>query len=152
LKGGRAAPLVPGEVRRLGLVLASACLGLVVSGTFVTAAGPHPGGSDVRRLGELDTALAVHVRATAVFGCALLFVLGYLAARRERSPRLFRASLGLVGLVVLQMAVGETQYRAHLPWWLVLVHVALAAAVWAATVAVVTVFFRPPASFAEHRA
>src|SRR5919197_475640 len=82
LETGRAAPLVPGEVRWLGIVTAVSLLGLLVSGTFVTAAGPHPGGEDVRRLGSLSTALYVHVRVTAVFGCAFLFLLGYLEARR----------------------------------------------------------------------
>ena len=31
----------PGELQRAGLVLAGACLALVVTGTFATAAGPH---------------------------------------------------------------------------------------------------------------
>jgi hypothetical protein len=45
------------------------------------------------------------------------------------------------------MAVGELQYRLELPWGIVAVHVALAAAVWAATVGLVTVVWRPPATF-----
>jgi len=149
LERGRAAPLVPREVRRLGLVFAASALALVVSGTFVTAAGPHSGGSDIRRLGTLSTALYVHVRVTALFGCVFLFLLGYLAARRERSPLLFRASLGLLGLVLGQMAIGEIQYRTHLPWPLVLVHVAVAGAVWGGTVALATLFWRPLAAFAR---
>lgn len=148
LERGRAEPLVPVELRRAGLVLAAACLALVVTGTFATAAGPHSGGADIRRLGTLDAALWVHVRTTALFGCVFLFCLGYLTARRARSPRLFGVALGLLGLVLVQMAVGEIQYREHLPWWLVLVHVALAAAVWAWTVVLVTIFHRPPAALA----
>ena len=45
--------------------------------------------------------------------------------------------------VVLQMAIGETQYRTHLPWWLVLVHVTLAATVWAVLTAFVYSLWRP---------
>jgi heme A synthase len=41
------------------------------------------------------------------------------------------------------MAIGETQYRTHLPWWLVLIHVGLAGAVWAGIVALATLFRRP---------
>jgi heme A synthase len=41
------------------------------------------------------------------------------------------------------MALGDLQYRTHLPWGLVLVHVAVAATVWAATVAFVTLMWRP---------
>jgi cytochrome c oxidase assembly protein subunit 15 len=149
---GVSAPLVPGELRRLGLVLVAACLGLVVTGTFVTAAGPHPGDSaDVRRLGTVPDTIWVHVRVTALFGCALLFLLGYLAARRRQAPQLFKLGLVLLALVLLQMAVGEFQYRTELPWGLVLVHVALAAAVWAVTVAFAAVLWRPPLPLAAPR-
>jgi heme a synthase len=146
LAAGRAELGLPKELRRLGLVVAATCLILVVSGTFVTAAGPHPGdSSDVERLGTLDDTLWVHVRVTALFGSALLLVLGYLAARRERWPRLFRAGLAVLGIVLAQMAIGELQYRLELPSGIVAVHVALAAAVWAATVALVAAFWRTPA-------
>jgi cytochrome c oxidase assembly protein subunit 15 len=140
---------VPRELRRLGLVLAAACLALVVSGALTTAAGPHPGdSSEVERLGTLDDMLWVHVRVTALFGCAFLLLLGYLASRRDRGPRLFRAGLAVLGLVLVQMGVGELQYRLELPWALVAVHVALAAAVWAATVGLVAALWRTPAALA----
>jgi len=134
---------VPGELRRAGLVLAAACLALVVTGTFSTAAGPHSGDPDVGRLWMLDNAMWVHVRAAGLFGLALLFVLGYLVARRARSPRLFRIGLVVAALALAQSAVGELQWQTELPWGIVLVHVALAAAVWSATVVLVTLFHQP---------
>ena len=140
---GHSEPLVPRELARVGVVLTAACLGLVVSGAFVTAAGPHSGGSDIERLGNPTVALVFHAGATAIFGSALVFVVGYLAARRSRAPRLFRAALGLVVLVLVQMGLGELQYRLDLPWVLVLVHVFTAAGVWIATVALATLFWRP---------
>jgi cytochrome c oxidase assembly protein subunit 15 len=143
---GHVPPLVPEELRRFSPALAAAAFALVVSGTFATAAGPHSGGERVVRFGRLDVMLVVHAGAVAAFGLTLVFALGYLAARRERSPRLFRLAAGLVGLVLVQMGLGELQYRTHLPWWLVLVHVSLAAAVWAWTVALVTLVRRPLAS------
>ena len=133
----------PGELRRAGLVLAGACLALVVTGTFATAAGPHSGDPDVGRLWVLDNAMWVHVRAAGLFGLALLFVLGYLVARRARSPRLFRIGLVVAALALAQSAVGELQWQLELPWGIVLVHVALAAAVWSATVVLVTLFHQP---------
>ena len=146
VKDGEAPSLVPREIRRLGLVLVAACLGLVVSGTFATAAGPHSGGGKhIQRLGRLEPLVYVHAVVVAVFGCAFLFTIGYLASRREQAPRLFRFALAVLALLVLQMAIGEAQYQTHLPWWLVLVHVGLAATVWAGTVALVTLFWRPPA-------
>lgn len=149
----RAAPsgagMVPGELRRAGYVLAAACLALVVTGTLATAAGPHSGDPDVGRLWVLDDAMWVHVRAAGLFGLALLFVLGYLAARRAQSPLLLRAGLVLGGLSIAQAAVGELQWQTELPWGIVLVHVALATAVWAATVVLVTLFHRPLRSVAD---
>lgn len=145
---GIAPPLVPRELQLAGLVLAASGFALVVSGALATAAGPHAGdSSEIERLGTPVTSVAVHAVVTAVFGSAFVFVLGYLAARRQRSPRLFTVALGVLALLLVQVAVGETQYRSGLPWWLVLVHVAIASAVWVGIVALVTLFFRPPASF-----
>jgi heme A synthase len=79
----------------------------------------------------------------AVFGLALVFVVGYLAANRARARLLFRLALGLVGLVLVQMGIGDLQYRTHLPWWLVLVHVAVAAAVWSWTVVLAALLWQP---------
>ena len=143
---GRAEPLVPLELRRLGLVVGAAALALLVTGTLATAAGPHSGGgtTHVSRLWRFQPVIFIHAGAVAVFGVGLVFVLGYLAARRERSPRLFRLGLAVLGLLGVQMILGEIQYRTHLPWGLVLAHVGLAAAVWALLVAFVTVLWRPP--------
>ena len=134
----------PRELRIGGVVLALACLALVLTGTLVTGAGPHSGDPDViERLWNLPDALYLHVRITAVFGCVFLFVLGYLVARRSLAPRLFRFSLVLLTVVIAQMAVGELQWRLELPWGIVALHVALAAAVWALTVALVAMLWRP---------
>jgi heme a synthase len=117
------------------LALVPATLALVVSGTLVTAAGPHSGGEDIPRVGNLIDAVHVHMGATAVFGITFLSVLALLLVERSRA----RAELGLacVALLLLlgQVAVGEVQWRGGLPWGLVLVHVTLATGVWVAVVA-----------------
>jgi heme a synthase len=136
----------PGWARRAALVLVAACGVLVVTGTLATAAGPHSGGPDIRRFGLLTEAMHVHVRATAVFGILFVGALAYLVARRDRFPGLLLGALVLLGLLLVQMAVGEIQWRTRLPWGVVLVHVALAAAVWAVTVVLAVLFYRPLAS------
>jgi cytochrome c oxidase assembly protein subunit 15 len=153
LARGGAEPLVPQELRRAGLLVGAAAFGLFVTGTLATAAGPHSGGgaTHVHRLWRLQPLIFVHAGAVAVFAAGLVFVLGYLAARRERSPRLFALGLAVLGALLVQMAIGEIQYRTHLPWPLVLVHVGFAAAVWALVVAFVTVLWRPPAALAPGR-
>jgi cytochrome c oxidase assembly protein subunit 15 len=147
---GRAEPLVPLELRRLGLGVATAGLALLVSGAFATAAGPHSGGGTehVGRLARLEPVVYVHAGVVAVFGCSFLFLLGYLAARRQRSPRLFAAALAVLGVLLVQVGLGELQYHLHLPWYLVLVHVGVAATAWLGIVALVSAFWRPPASLA----
>ncbi len=143
---GRAEPVVPLELRRFALVVAGAALALLVTGTLATAGGPHSGGGaeHVDRLWRLQPLIYVHAGAVAVFGLGLVFLLGYLAARRERAPRLFAFGAAVLGLLVVQMILGELQYRTHLPWPLVLAHVGLAGAVWALLAAFVTVLWRPP--------
>lgn len=145
LERGRDEPVVPEWVRFGGLALAAVCVVLVVTGTLVTAAGPHAGDPDVvDRLWRLTEAMWLHVRASAAFGIGFLALFVYLWRGRPRTDRLLRVAAGLLGLVLVQMAVGEIQYRNELPWWLVLVHVSLAAAIWAVTVALVTLMWRPP--------
>jgi len=147
LRDGRSPPLVPMELRRLALVFAGAGFVLIVSGTFATAAGPHSGGGrHIGRFGSLEPTVYVHGAFVGAFLLSFLFAIGYLAAYRERSPALFRLGLGVLGLLLIQMGVGEIQWRTKLPWELVLAHVALAAAVWAGTVTLATLFFRPPRS------
>ena len=149
LRHGATAALVPRELQRVITLAAAAALVLLVSGTIATASGPHPGDSSkVHRLWRLGSAIYVHAGATAVFGTCFVFTLGYLAARRSRSPRLFLAAIGLLGLLLVQMAIGETQYRTHLPWWLVLIHVGIAGAVWTGIVALAALFRRPLSWFA----
>jgi cytochrome c oxidase assembly protein subunit 15 len=143
LEEGHADVRLSPELRRAGVVLATACLALVVTGTFATAAGPHSGDPDVGRLGSLDDAMWVHVRAAGLFGLTLVFVLGYLVARRTQAPRLLTVGGAVAGLALAQSAVGELQWQTELPWGIVLVHVALAAAVWAAVVVLAALFFRP---------
>ena len=81
-----------------------------------------------------------------------MFLIGYLFSRRATMRPYFIATSGLAGLVLVQMAIGEIQYRTHLPWWLVLVHVAVAATVWACTVALVASMWRPPAAIQKRSA
>ena len=141
---GRVEP-APRWLRLVGLVLALSCGVLVVTGTLSTAAGPHPGDSaDIDRFWNLLDAVYLHVRATAAFGLCFLLLLTWLVRNRERAGVLGPGAVGLLVLLLVQMSVGELQWRNELPWWLVLIHVGLAAAVWAWTVGLVTALWRPP--------
>jgi heme a synthase len=119
----------------LAAALVPSALVLVVTGALVTAAGPHSGGEDIRRIGDPENALYAHIGSTAVFGVTFLalVVALALAADRFRADRALAA--GVLAVLVLQMVIGEVQWRTELPWWLVLMHVTLATAVWAGVVA-----------------
>jgi heme a synthase len=120
----------------LALVLVPCTLALVVSGTLVTAAGPHSGGERIRRYGLLPDALHVHVGAVAIFAIVYLGLVVSLHRARPAVPR-ERELAGLVlAALLLQMLIGDIQWRTHLPWGLVLVHVALGTAIWAGVVAI----------------
>ena len=134
---------LPAALRGLAVLVGAAAAVLVATGTLATAGGPHPGsfgGTNVERIGTFGTSVWWHVRATAVFGVSLALLLVWLARRRSR---LLRFGALVVGVLAVQMAVGEIQYRTELPWWLVLVHVTLAATLWAATAALVVSLWRP---------
>jgi cytochrome c oxidase assembly protein subunit 15 len=149
---GRIEPLVPLELRRLGIVFTAACFVLIVSGSLATAAGPHSGGGKadkIDRVGRLDPFVYAHGAVVGIFLITFLFSLGYLAARRERAHRLFLLGAAVFAVLLLQMGLGELQWRTHLPWGLVLVHVFLAASVWVGTVALATLFWRPNVHLAD---
>jgi cytochrome c oxidase assembly protein subunit 15 len=137
---GRERTRLPLWVPRLGVLVGLAGAVLIVSGTLATAAGPHPGSVVVRRLWSFQPAIYWHVRATAVFGIAFAILLVWLV--RNRAPQV-RGALVLLGLLAVQMVIGEIQYRTQLPWWLVLVHVTMAVTVWAALTAFVFSLWRP---------
>jgi heme a synthase len=146
LELGPAREPLPRPARTGALVMVAACLALVVTGTIATAAGPHPGSADVSRLWHLHAAVYVHVRATAVFGVTFLVLAVYLWRRRDRWPVLVEGTAIVLGILILQMAIGELQYRTHLPWGLVLVHVSIASALWASVVALASLLRRPIAT------
>jgi cytochrome c oxidase assembly protein subunit 15 len=128
-----------------------ACAALVVTGAVATASGPHPGADEqVERLGiAITDTVYVHVRVAAVFGIGVLVVGWFLYKLRWRYPGAFALWGSLLGVLVAQAILGEVQYRTALPWGLVLIHVALAATIWALTVALAYALWRPPTRLAR---
>jgi heme a synthase len=112
---------------------------VLVTGTLVTAAGPHAGDRSpsrtVPRLKvEITTLVHMHSSLLEIY-LALLVGLGFgLFAVGATRPILLRLGV-LLGLVCLQAAVGTTQYFTGVPAALVAIHVAGAAACTAATAA-----------------
>ncbi|HEU5245258.1 MAG TPA: COX15/CtaA family protein [Gaiellaceae bacterium] len=143
-----AAPTLPALARAGSAALLVAISVLVVSGTVATAAGRFPGnnGADVvPRLGSFYPAVYWHVRAVAAFGIVFLVLAGWAWLRRAEFPWLPRACAGLLAILIVQMGIGEAQYRTYgsVPWWVVVVHVATAALLFAWTVGLAARVWRP---------
>lgn len=102
--------------------------GLLIAGTFVTAAGPHAGDADTPRLG-------VAVRTIAMVHSGFLFAfLATLAAlgwylRGHRGETVWRRYLTLLAVVAAQGCLGFVQYWTGVPEVLVSLHVLGAASV-----------------------
>jgi cytochrome c oxidase assembly protein subunit 15 len=126
--------------RRLGLLAwfsVAAYLALITSGSFVTAAGPHPGSSTtpIERLGNFYDSVYWHVRVATTFTVVFVAVSVWLWRRFRGTGAQRLAAVGLV-LLACQAAVGEYQYRNGLPWYVIAVHVAIAATLLIVVVAV----------------
>jgi heme a synthase len=112
---------------------------VLVTGTLVTAAGPHAGDRSpsrtVPRL-KVEITTLVHMHSSLLIAYLALLVglgCGLLAVGADRA---IMARLAvLLGLLLLQAAVGTTQYFTGVPPALVALHVAGAAACTAATAA-----------------
>jgi cytochrome c oxidase assembly protein subunit 15 len=142
----RARSDVPPYVRWGGVIVGLAVTVLVISGTLATASGPYPGSfgsKPVPRVWSFQPAVYWHVRATAVFGISFALLLIWLARHHSRHTRW---ALALLGVLAVQMTIGEVQYRTQLPWWLILVHVTMAATVFATAFSFAYRLWRPPAT------
>ena len=137
LDGAKSELAIPGLA-----VVVVALLGLtaVVTGTVVTATGPHAGDENAIRFGFAIHSVARVHGSTVV---ATLAAIAYLLWRtRGRDSHFESAVAKLLGVGMMQGIVGYVQYLADVPALLVAVHIALAALVWLALVDVVWIAFR----------
>ena len=129
---GAAVPVVSEHVRSLIRLLFGAAALVVLTGTVVTASGPHAGDDQAQRLDFVVRDVArVHSGAVLVLLALLLVVLRWLWNERAPAPVRDAAAVLLVA-VVAQGAVGYTQYFTGVPALLVGVHIVGALAVWIA--------------------
>ena len=133
------APVVPNALRQLTMLTAAVLALQLITGTFVTGAGPHAGDTSIsqpvpRLHVEITTLVHVHA-ALLVAYLSLVVALGFaLLAVRARRPLLVRLSV-LLALLCAQGLIGTVQFFTGVPAALVALHVAGAAACTAATAA-----------------
>jgi heme a synthase len=129
--------VVPPPLRWLTALTAVALAAVLVTGTLVTAAGPHAGDKSIDRpvprlMIEITTLVHMHSSLLVAY-LSLVVALGF-ALLAVRAPRAVMIRLGvLLALVLAQGLVGAVQFFTGVPAALVAVHVAGAAACTAAT-------------------
>jgi cytochrome c oxidase assembly protein subunit 15 len=134
---------VDSRILSYGRVLLALVTIVVVTGTVVTNTGPHAGDKHAKRFDLfLPEVARVHGIAVMVFLLAVLGLL-YAAHRAGALPRLQRSITVLLVLLVAQAAVGYTQYFTGVPPLLVGIHIAGAAAVFTATLALYLRMYQP---------
>lgn len=131
--------LIPAPLRALTALSGVNLAAVLITGTLVTAAGPHAGDRSATRTVprlKVEVATLVHVHSSLLVAyLALVVGLGFgLLAVRATRPVLRRLGVLLV-LLCAQAAVGTAQYYTGVPAALVAAHVAGAAAATAATAA-----------------
>ncbi|MEP7016653.1 MAG: COX15/CtaA family protein [Actinomycetota bacterium] len=114
--------MVRNEVRSLAWVTTALGAFILVLGTVVTGSGPHSGDAATPRFGFDPRTIAwLHADAVMLFaGLVVAVLLAVHLTATDSRPR--RAWHSVLGVTVLQGAIGYTQYLTGLPEALVLVH------------------------------
>jgi cytochrome c oxidase assembly protein subunit 15 len=111
----------------------------ILAGTIATASGPHAGdheGELVQRFdfegtGTLEWVVQRHAAIAAVYGFAAVAV-WFLLRRQDGERRALTPLTVVIGLLVLQGAIGGLQWSLELPAGLVWIHIAIAVGNWLA--------------------
>ncbi len=126
----------PRAARWSAVAAACAMAVVLVTGTMVTGAGPHAGDAEAGMSGRLDVDIDVmaHVHGYLMYAYLLCTFVTVVLLTRYRAPeRARRAGLVLLGMIVVQAAIGIAQYRLGVPRWSVPMHIAMSSVVVACT-------------------
>ncbi|WP_370449961.1 heme A synthase [Cellulomonas sp. PhB143] len=120
---GPPVPVVTPRLRALGTTLSVLTVPVVVLGVIVTGAGPHSGDDEIAYRIAVDPALMTKFHAASVWLFLAVLVATLVVAVRTAAPGTVRRSLWLLlGITLLQGAIGYVQYFTGLPWVLVGLH------------------------------
>ena len=138
------ATALPAAVRALALALLVATTVVVILGVIVTGSGPHSGDADASHRLPFDVRTVSWMHADSV-----LFFLGLLvglitALHLVRAPRRLRSlAWAVLGVSLVQGAIGYGQYFAGVPWLMVVFHVIGAVLLWSLVCLLVLQVRRP---------
>ena len=114
---------LPSPLLRNVYVLLVFAVVTLVTGTVVTATGPHAGNEDAVRFGfSLGSVARIHSVSMIVTLGAVIYVL--VMSRRVANDAAIESTQTLLFATLLQAAIGYTQYFTHVPAALVAAHIA----------------------------
>lgn len=122
----------PSAVQTWVVVAAVALCFVLITGTMVTGSGPHSGDSGVGMEGRLalDTRMLAYVHAACMYVYLAATLVSVYLLRRHHAPKdAFNTSLVLVGMIVVQWAIGVAQFYLGVPRWTVPMHIAMSSVV-----------------------
>ena len=132
----------PGLIRQLVFLLGSFSTLAIVTGTVVTATGPHAGDENAVRFDFALTTVARIHSVTIILTISLIIGLVLKVHRSSVSDQGLKDALqALLVVSIFQAAVGYTQYFTDVPVFLVGAHIIVATAFW---MAVCNVVFSTP--------
>lgn len=121
------------ELLWLARVLVGATAAVIAAGTLVTGTDPHAGASDASKRLPFKALDITQVHADLVFIVVGLTVALWFAFKATDAPaESVRAVRDMGVVLVLQAAIGYTQYWTGLPAWMVLLHMTGACLTWIA--------------------
>ena len=125
---GPARPVVDPTVRTLGKVLLGVAAIVLVTGTVVTATGPHGGDEDARRF-DFHLPDVARIHGASVIAFLVVVAVTFWLLRRTGAPVAVHQRLGaLLVVILIQAAIGYIQYFNDIPELLVGFHIAGATA------------------------
>ena len=128
--------LFPAAVRTLAVVSTVALSIVLLTGTFVTGSGTHSGDAGVGMEGRLgvDTYGMAIIHAVCMYVYLALTLIVVFLLHRTGAPKVAKkAGWVLIACIVIQWAIGVTQFYLHIPRWTVPFHVGMSSVVTAFT-------------------
>lgn len=128
-------------------VMLGVLVAVILSGVLVTASGPHPGDPEVKiRFWNISDAVALHARVVLAFVICSVFFLLWLGKNGVGDRMVRPLSVIFAPLLILQILIGEYQYRHQLPWEIILIHVTIVALLFATGAAIAWLLGHVPTS------
>lgn len=129
---GTAIRQFPDLIRIMALVAAICLAAVLVTGTMVTGSGPHSGDAGVGMEGrlEVDTRIMTYIHAAAMYiYLAFTLIVIFLLHRAKAGAAVKKTAWVLVAMILVQWAIGITQFYLGVPRWTVPAHIAMSSVV-----------------------